>query len=176
MQKITGIGITYPEGYEPDTFNPDTYESYRYVIGKRGKNPLVAVCMNPSAARDTISDRKVNRVIQASIDFNYDGWFVVNVYPERATDANMLDEYSDTYVESNVKAVRALLHDYKIREVWGAWGNLKYKQLSQGRDALLKMLQEEKVKVFTFHINKSGNPRHPLYLKIQKENKEYLKE
>jgi len=66
-----------------------------YIIGKQGLNPLIAICMNPSAARDDKSDRTINRIINISTKLNYDGWIVFNTYPERATDAVNLGKYNE---------------------------------------------------------------------------------
>ena len=61
--KVTKKTLTYPKGYEPDYIIPKEYCEYRFILGKRGQNSLVAICMNPSAARKTFSDRTVNRII-----------------------------------------------------------------------------------------------------------------
>lgn len=64
--KVTKKTLTYPKGYEPDYIIPKEYCEYRFILGKRGQNSLVAICMNPSAARKTFSDRTVNRIINIS--------------------------------------------------------------------------------------------------------------
>ena len=47
--------------------------------------------------------------------------------------------------------------------------------LKQGRDAILEVLTEQGIKVFHFAPpTKAGNPRHPLYLKVEAERKRYL--
>lgn len=71
--KVTKCKFPYTKGQEPDFCNPSSFESYRYAIGKKGKNMLFTVCMNPSAASDEISDKTVNRIINASIQLGYDG-------------------------------------------------------------------------------------------------------
>lgn len=72
--KVTNYKPPYPKGYEPDFCNPQSYEYYRFAIGEKGKNMLIAICMNPSAASDATSDKTVNRIIDASIELGYDGW------------------------------------------------------------------------------------------------------
>ena len=89
--KVTTIVVNYPENQAPTWVEPRDYKPYRFGLGKLSKNPLVAICMNPSAARDQTSDRTVNRVISASQKLGYDGWVVFNTYPERATDAVNMD-------------------------------------------------------------------------------------
>lgn len=54
-------------------------------------------------------------------------------------------------------------------------GDLKYEALKQGCDAILEVLAEQDIKVFHFAPpTKAGNPRHPLYLKVEAERKRYL--
>jgi len=173
-EKVTKISPNYPEGQEPNIIIPAHYDYYRYLIGHDGKKPLFAIGMNPSAAREESSDRTVNRIIKASVDLGYDGWFVANIYPERATDAANLSTYDPLIVYDNIITIRNFLREHHIKEVWGAWGECNIKQLTLGRDPLLRMLMEEGINVFAFGLNKSGNPKHPLYLKIITENKVYL--
>ena len=173
--KVTTIVVNYPENQAPTWVEPRAYTSYRYGIGKLSQHPLVAICMNPSAARDDTSDRTVNRVIAASQKLGYDGWVVYNTYPERATDAANMDAYDVALSQENVKVIRDFLVKNDIKEVWGAWGDLKYEALKQGRDAIREVLAELSIKVFHFAPpTKAGNPRHPLYLKVEAERKRYL--
>ena len=173
--KVTTIVVNYPENQAPTWVEPRAYKPYRFGLGKLSKNPLVAICMNPSAARDETSDRTVNRVIAASQKLGYDGWVVFNTYPERATDAANMDEFDVILSQENVAVIKEFSIKNELKEVWGAWGDLKYEALKQGRDAILKVLAEQDIKVFHFAPpTKAGNPRHPLYLKVEVERKRYL--
>ena len=168
--KITRRLLEYPSGLEPDHSVPVEYAGHRFVLGRVGKNPLIAICMNPSAANLTSSDSTVNKVAKASVDLGYRGWFIVNIYPERATKAQAMDPLEEELINQNVAAIRRLLREYGVKEVWGAWGELKHPNLTAGLKDLLEMLTKEGIKVFAFHVNKSGNPKHPLYLKIDPAN------
>jgi hypothetical protein len=129
--------------------------------------------MNPSAARDTSSDRTVNRVIAASQKLGYDGWTVFNTYPERGTDAATMSDYKPELVAQNVAVIKDYLMETGIQEVWGAWGDLKYPALQAGKQALLELFDQLGIRVFQFApATKAGNPRHPLYLKVEAENKQ----
>lgn len=176
--KVTKCKFPYPKGQEPDFCNPSRYESYRYAIGKKGKNMLFTVCMNPSAASDEISDKTVNRIINASIQLGYDGWVVLNTYPERATNSAHLDEYNKDLAEMNLAVIREYIAKNEIKEVWGAWGNLNRKALKEGRNSILALFKELDVKVFHFaEPTKNGEPRHPTprgkQLETTAENKRY---
>jgi hypothetical protein len=173
--KVTQIIVNYPLGQKPNIIIPGEYKPYRFILGKDGKNPLVAICMNPSVANENTSDRTVNRVIHASEKLKFDGWFVVNVYPERATNAVLLEKFSKEVAEKNVKTIMDFLSERKITEVWGAWGDLKVDSLKKGKKMLLTILKEYKIKNFHFaDTTKQGNPRHPLYLKINNTDKRYM--
>ncbi|HCT64739.1 MAG TPA: hypothetical protein DIC60_05665 [Lachnospiraceae bacterium] len=176
--KVTKCKFLYPKGQEPDFCNPLIYEPYRFAIGKKGKNMLFTVCMNPSAASDDISDKTVNRVINASIQLGYDGWIVLNTYPERATNSANMDEYNKCLAEKNLAVIREYIIENEIKEVWGAWGNLSRKALKEGRNSILALFKELDVKVFHFaEPTKNGEPRHPTprgkQLETTSENKRY---
>ena len=65
--KVTIVRPAYPLGEEPNLCIPEKYNAYhRFLLGRLGTNPLVAICMNPSAANEDYSDRTINRIINAS--------------------------------------------------------------------------------------------------------------
>jgi hypothetical protein len=176
--KVTNHRPPYPKGQEPNFCSPQSYEYYRYAIGKKTGNMLVTICMNPSAANDEMSDKTVNRIINASIELGYDGWMVFNTYPERATDSANLDEYNKELSEKNLAVIRENIIENKIKEVWGAWGNLNQKALKEGKNDILALFKELDVKIFHFdEPTKRGEPRHPTprgkQLDTTLENKRY---
>ena len=176
--KITKSIVNY-KGGKPDLCKPEgDSKEYRYLLGKKGKNPLVAICMNPSAANLDYSDKTVNRIIKASEVLNYDGWIVFNVYPERATKASDLGEINEKLLDENIKCIIDYIEKNKTTEVWGAWGQLKRKPLLEGKKELLKKLKEKKIKIFTFtKLTKSGDPVHPLCRRkqdISKKGQRYI--
>ncbi|MDR2579573.1 MAG: DUF1643 domain-containing protein [Fibromonadaceae bacterium] len=173
----------YDENQTPNIIKPKQNELYRFLLGrldKDGKKPLVALCMNPSAANDKWSDATVNIVIEASKELGYSGWLVVNIYPEREPNQRKLGEFKDDLAKKNIKAIKDFLLERKITEVWGAWGDLKCKSLKRAKEMILEMLKEQKIKIFHFaDTTKLGNPRHPnprllsMRPKVTKENKRY---
>ncbi len=162
--KVTKQIVNYPEGQKPDYIEPVDYRAYRFALGRKGTCPLVAICMNPSAAQENTSDRTINRIISISRTLNMDGWIVFNTYPERATDAGELDPYNEELCKKNLSVIKKYLQDHKITEVWGAWGDDKNnKTLMEGKKQLKTMLKCMGVKVYYFGtLTKMGNPRHPI--------------
>lgn len=177
-EKITKHTYPYPKGYEPNYIIPAEYCSHRFVLGKKGKNPLVAICMNPSAAQETSSDRTINKIIKVSRELGMEGWMVFNIYPERATDANSMDAFKQDLSDENIREVRNYLVENKINEVWGAWGDDKnLVTLINGKQQMKSMLSKNGVRVYYFGtLTKMGNPRHPLQRqeKWDFSKKEYL--
>ena len=162
--KVTKCSPPYPQGYEPDYVDPQQYCAYRFGLGKLGNDPLVAICMNPSAAREESSDKTINRIIAISKMLEKDGWVVFNLYPERATKAWDIKEFNQALSKNNIKHIREFLINNEITEVLGAWGNdNNISALKAGKQDLLSMLKEINVKVFYYGtLTKAKNPRHPL--------------
>ncbi|MCU9533551.1 DUF1643 domain-containing protein [Streptococcus sp. CSL10205-OR2] len=143
---------------------PSKYNEYhRFLLSRLGQPPLVAVCMNPSAANKSYSDRTINRIINASKKLGYNGWLVANVYPERATNASDLDDFNPDLSEENVQLILEFLIDNGIDEVWGAWGNLGQHSLVKVRNHLLDSFKQNNNCVYSFApLIKWGQPVHPL--------------
>ena len=177
-EKITKYVCTYKEGFEPNYILPEKYCSYRFALGKTGENPLVVICMNPSAAKETFSDKTINRIIKISEELEMDGWIVFNLYPERATNADLMEEFNEDLANKNIEIISEFLTKNKIREVWGAWGNDNgIKALIKGKQMLTSMLLRQNIRVFYFGtLTKQGNPRHPLqrFEKWDLTKKQYL--
>lgn len=163
-EKITKRRVQYPKGDEPDYIIPKKYCSYRFALGKKGTNPLVTICMNPSAAREIYSDATINRIIKVSHLLGHDGWMVFNIYPERATDAKKMASFRPDLLNDNILKIEKYLIENNVKEVWGAWGDdQNLDALIGGKQQLKRMLSKEKIKIYYFGtLTKKGNPRHPL--------------
>ena len=77
--------------------------SARFVLGEVGNNPLVCFGINSSTAKPPNSsdsdpeenlDPTVKRVRRCSRD-GFDGWIMLNVYPQRATDPERIHTQED---------------------------------------------------------------------------------
>ena len=72
-------------------YEPHTYQSYRYVLGRVGKHPLVCIGINPSTAQPGALDPTLKSVERLANANGFDSWIMFNVYPQRATDPNDMD-------------------------------------------------------------------------------------
>ncbi|GAA2187327.1 hypothetical protein GCM10009786_11740 [Leucobacter alluvii] len=162
--------ITYPVGQEPDFWDPNPADArHRFALGRIGgsspsKPPLIVIGMNPSRARESESDRTVNRVIRASEEIGgYDGWLMLNLYPERSPKPSALGGYDRGRSDANCAAIVQVLRQLGATEVLGAWGNMGGSAtLRRALSDVRALLAGIGVHVFTMDpLTRQGNPRHP---------------
>lgn len=102
----------------------------RYVLGKQfdtdKRNVLICIGINPSMAMPNFLDPTLRRVQDyAKRSGEYGAWYMLNVYPQRATNPNNMDT-DDTYSMEihlrNLTAIEELLSTIERADVWCAWG------------------------------------------------------
>lgn len=144
----------------------------RYILGTKGKKTLLCFGVNPSTASPNDTDKTIANVSRFANTHGYDSYIMLNLYPQRATDPNdMDDEVNRQYEADNfetIRAVFALLQNEQGQiDIWSAWGTLITK-----RD-YLKSILKEIVRLSNNYncnwlsmgeISKDGHPHHPLYL------------
>lgn len=148
---------------------PNTYSEYRYILGTRGKKPLICIGINPSTAAPDALDPTLKSVERIAHANGYDSFLMFNVYAQRATRPDDMEKAMNPQLhEENRKAFRYLLSLSSAPAVWAAWGNIIEK-----RDYLTDCMRdfasdgkEAGARWFTAGpLLKSGHPHHPLYLK-----------
>ena len=66
-------------------YAPNFYSEYRYLLGTRGKNPLICIGINPSTAKPDALDNTLKSVERIALGNGYDSFLMFNVYAQRAT-------------------------------------------------------------------------------------------
>lgn len=148
---------------------PNTYSEYRYILGTRGRKPLICVGINPSTAAPDALDPTLQSAQRIALANGYDSFLMFNVYAQRATRPDDMERTlnQDLHGE-NRKAFRYLLSLSEHPAVWAAWGNIIEK-----RDYLMDCMRDfaadgQAVGARWFTAGpplKSGHPHHPLYLR-----------
>jgi hypothetical protein len=90
----------------------------------------------------------------------------------------LLESFNKKIHKENIKYIIDTIKKHNAKEVWGAWGDIDVKKdyLTDVKNDVVKALKENNINIFYFgNLTKLGNPRHPLYIKIDFNNKNYLK-
>ena len=165
-------------------YAPNFYSEYRYILGTRGKNPLICVGINPSTAKPDELDNTLKSVQRIAAGNGFDSFLMFNVYAQRATRPDDMERSCNLRLhEENMKAFRYLLSISEKPAVWAAWGAIieKRKYLPECVADMLAISREYDARWFCAGpISKKGHPHHPLYLRKDEKLKlfdaeEYLK-
>jgi len=139
------------------TFSKD--KLYRYTLERvwDSEKPLVAfVGLNPSTADEVVDDPTIKRCISFAQSWGFGGLVMLNLFAYRSTKRERLRTVKDPVGPDNDWWIQASLHQVeKVVVCWGNDGELL------GRDMeVLNILGE----VYCLGHNKTGRPKHPLYL------------
>lgn len=149
---------------------PPVYDEYRYVLGTKGRNPLICVGINPSTAEPDKLDPTLQSAQRIAHANGFDSFLMFNVYAQRATKPEDMERNRNAWLHGeNMKAFAYLLSlSRDPPSVWAAWGSIIEKRAYLA-DCVADMIEiAEKHRAVWYHagpISKAGHPHHPLYLR-----------
>ncbi len=158
-------------------YAPNFYSEYRYILGTRGKNPLICIGINPSTAQPGDLDNTLKSVERIALGNGFDSFIMFNVYAQRATDPDSMERICNLKLhKENMEAFRYVLSISKSPAVWAAWGTIIEK-----RDYLPDCLRDMLAIGQAYNakwccagaISKKGHPHHPLYLRKDEKIKPF---
>ena len=156
---------------------PNFYSEYRYILGTRGRNPLICIGINPSTARPGDLDNTLKSVERIALGNGFDSFIMFNVYAQRATDPNAMERVCNpTLHRENMEAFRYVLSISDAPAVWAAWGSIIEKRayLSDCVADMLAIGQDYGAKWYCAGaVTKKGHPHHPLYLRKDEKLKPF---
>jgi hypothetical protein len=148
---------------------PDFYSDYRYILGTKGKKPLITIGINPSTAEPDHLDNTLKSVERIALANGFDSFIMFNVYAQRATSPDDMEKTCNAALHrENLEAFRYVLSISPQPAVWAAWGAIieKRKYLPACvRDMLLAGEEYGAQWYCAGAITKKGHPHHPLYLR-----------
>ena len=150
-------------------YAPNFYSEYRYILGTRGKNPLICIGINPSTAKPDALDNTLKSVERIALGNGFDSFIMFNVYAQRATSPDDMEKVCNQALHrENLEAFRYVLSISEKPSVWAAWGAIIEKR-NYLPDCVRDMLAagaEFGAKWYCAGaITKKGHPHHPLYLR-----------
>ena len=158
-------------------YAPNFYSEYRYLLGTRGKNPLICIGINPSTAKPDALDNTLKSVERIALGNGYDSFLMFNVYAQRATSPDDMEKiYNPALHRENLEAFRYILSISEHPAVWAAWGAIieKRKYLP---DCVRDLVSAGEVFGASWYcagaITKKGHPHHPLYLRKDEKLKPF---
>ena len=150
-------------------YAPNFYSEYRYILGTRGKNPLICIGINPSTAQPGDLDNTLKSVQRIAVGNGYDSFIMFNVYAQRATDPDAMEQQCNLQLHrENLEAFRYVLSISDAPAVWAAWGTIIEKRdyLPKCLHDMLEAGQEYGARWYCAgKQSKKGHPHHPLYLR-----------
>ena len=150
-------------------YAPNFYSEYRYILGTRGKNPLICIGINPSTAAPDDLDNTLKSVERIALGNGFDSFIMFNVYAQRATSPDDMEKECNPLLHAeNLEAFRYVLSISEKPTVWAAWGAIieKRKYLPECvKDMLIAGEEYGASWVCAGAITKKGHPHHPLYLR-----------
>ena len=158
-------------------YAPNFYSEYRYILGTRGKNPLICIGINPSTAQPGDLDNTLKSVERIAFGNGFDSFIMFNVYAQRATDPDTMEKTCNPLLhKENLEAFRYVLSISQNPAVWAAWGTIIEKRdyLPECLRDMLRVGQELGAGWYCAGaVSKKGHPHHPLYLRKDEKLKPF---
>ena len=179
FQEALAAANTPSEAYDIEKwlYAPNFYSEYRYILGTRGKNPLICIGINPSTAEPENLDNTLKSVERIAHGNGFDSFIMFNVYAQRATDPDAMEKTCNEKLHrENLEAFRYVLSISEKPVVWAAWGAIIEKRgyLADCVRDMVAVGQEYSAGwVCAGAITKKGHPHHPLYLRKDEKIKPF---
>ena len=177
-QALQAANVPNPDyDVEKWLYAPNFYSEYRYILGTRGRNPLICIGINPSTAQPGDLDNTLKSVERIAHGNGFDSFIMFNVYAQRATDPDSMEQQCNPALHrENLEAFRYVLSISDAPTVWAAWGTIIEK-----RDYLPHCLRDMLAVGEEFGakwccagaVSKKGHPHHPLYLRKDEKLKHF---
>ncbi len=158
-------------------YAPNFYSEYRYILGTRGKNPLICIGINPSTAAPEDLDNTLKSVERIALGNGFDSFIMFNVYAQRATNPDAMEKICNEKLHrENMEAFRYVLSISDKPAIWAAWGAIIEKRAYLA-DCVRDMVHIGQSYGASWYcagaITKKGHPHHPLYLRKDEKLKPF---
>lgn len=155
-------------------------DTERFILGEVGEvsgtKPLICFGVNPSTAKvvnnELKTDPTILKIKKIVEKRNYDGWIMLNLYPQVTPQPNELhknEDFDNCLHKKNINKIKELLKKYPDAKILACWGNLINKRSYLKKICLKEIFEiseKDRKWLYIGNLTKKGNPRHPLYASI----------
>ena len=163
---------------------PTIYETLkdkeaRYVLGEFGRRTLLVIGVNPSTATDMHYDQTIRRVKGYALRQGFDGWVMLNLYPQRTTRPKGLHgekEFNKSYHRNNLNQIEKVINKYRAKKIWAAWGNLisVRSYLNNCLKDIYSLTRSKQLKWCRLvRRTRRGHPRHPARMSYKEKLEDF---
>lgn len=150
----------------------NTSNTVRYALGQyKDSKAKTLICfgINPSTAVPNALDPTLKKVVSFALTKKYANWIMLNIYPQRATNPdNLQEELDEKLHRKNLQIIKRILGKFVNADILFAYGNLisKRKYLQCCRADLVKTIKSSRFagNTFCLKLTAKDNPAHPLYI------------
>lgn len=163
--------------YEYDKDYPQKYADYkqgevvceltevRYILGehidnRKGK-ALICIGLNPSTAIPNNLDSTLKRVRSYAIANGYGAWYMLNIYPQRATNPNDIDQEINMEIhQRNIACIKELLSNVESADVWCAWGGYLpngFNEMLFAEGGIISLFADR----YKFYVSETAGDKYP---------------
>ena len=139
----------------------------RYLLKKEGKRILYVIGINPSTANEEKPDRTIQRVMGFAKNNGFDGFAMINLYPQRSTRPyNLHQELCVELHKNNLCVIKGLFCEEHSPTILLAFGNniCIRRYLKDCFRDIVSIIQPHSPQWKQIgNLTGLGNPRHPLY-------------
>ena len=141
----------------------DSTRQYRYRLDRHwngARPPISLIMLNPSRADHQQDDPTLRRCIGLAQAWHYGSLIVVNLFAYCTASPKVLNSVENPVGDRNDAFIlQACEIGACIVLAWGNWGKL------HGRDRhVLNLLAPHRDRLYCLGTNRTGQPRHPLYM------------
>jgi len=161
----------------------------RFVLGSHGNNPLLCIGINPSTATPDKLDPAMKWLSEFSKNKGYDGFIMINIYPQRGADPKKIDKQrNDDLHRENMYQINGVLKNIfknNKQTILAIWG-VSIKVRPWLKDCLHELVKNIQAFSSDYHwkclgLTKEGHPSYPFGIKsnvdfIDFDINTYLKE
>lgn len=145
---------------------------YRYSLWRiwdTSKPPVLFIGLNPSTADATTDDPTIRRCIRFASDWGAGGLMMGNLFAYRATAPDDMKAQSDPIgPDNNRHLLRLARRSHPVVCAWGADGDWLERWME-----VAKLLGRDDIHPWCLGLTKSGQPRHPLYIRADQKLQPY---